>query len=329
MASSAIPATIDTPFQDSGQSSRHSSRSPRRTSNMVSRGSANSLNEQAGAGPVSLPPLHPKQSNNATSLSSFLRTRTSSDYDNDSVSVISTGSSVVPVDVGQHGFITYNDDASSTGSLVLGYEQGRDVPPAAYDLPAAIFNVYNPNNIGDDRLIGEGLVPNRYSFNSLSVKTPQSQRSETDSVLLPYHVRTKLNASQNTTNYSESESAITQLDVKAPLQSTGYGSIEAGSCLAPPVGYYQNDDGGQQLQQQQNIAFDHSVGSYNNPYHSLPLCAPYEEPCVQYNGQNASVFAHSHQTQSSNGIVYVSMLIALVLFIVAVYALFYIMKTMH
>jgi len=239
---------------------------------------------------------------------------------------MSTGSSVVPVDAGQHGFIAYNDDASSTGSLVLGYEQGRDVPPAAYDLPAAIFNVYNPNN-NEERLIGEGLVPNRYSFNSLSVKTPQShpsQRSETDSVLLPYHVRTKLNASQHTMNYSESEAANTQVDAKAPPQSTGYGSIEAG--LAPPVGYYDDDDDGQQ---QQNIAFDPSVSAYNNPYHSPPMCDPYEEPSIKYNGQNASVSGHSPQKESSNGIVYVSMLIALVLFFVAVYVLFYIMKRMH
>ena len=370
-SSSAVPATIETPLKDNGQNNRQMiwrSSSPSRHI-MVSKGSSNSLNEQAG--PVTLPPLHPSQS---SARSSLIQQRTNSDYDNDSVSVMSTGSSVVPVDAGQHGFITYNDDASSTGSMVLAYEQGKDIPPAAYDLPASIFSVYNPKN-SDERLVGEGIMPNRNSFNSLSVKTLQS--SETGSVLLPYHVRTKLNASQNTFNSSESRAAKIPAGVKAPSQSNGYGSIEAGltvpasyyddddegqqqstgygsieagltvpasyyddddegqqqstgycsieAGLAPPAGYYDNDDGGQQ----QNIAFDPSIASYENSYHSEPMCAPYEEPCIKYNGQNASVSGHSHQTQSSNGMIYVSMLIALVLFVVVVYAIFHIMKSMH
>jgi len=320
--SSQIPATIDTPLKDNGQNNRQSNGShSRRLSN--SSISCSSLIEQAG--PVALPPLHPlqRQSSNAQSTS-FIRARTNSDYD-DSVSVISTGSSVVPVDVGQHGFITYNDDASSTGSMVLQYEQGKDVPPAAYDLPAAIFNVYNPNN-SDDKRIGEGMVPNRYSFNSslgVSVRTS----SETDSVLLPYHVRTKLNASaQNSLASSRSspEAVLIPADVKDDHpQSYGYGSVEAG--LAPPSVHYNNDDRGKR----QNIAYDPSVGAYGNHYHSRPIHPPFEEPLIKYNIQNAPVSGHSRQTQSGNGMVYISMLIGLFIFVVVVNALFYIMKTMH
>jgi len=323
MSSSQIPATIDTPLKDNGQNSRQSNGANPRRNSSFSRSSANSLIEQPG--PVALPPLHPlqRQSSNAQS-SSFIRTRTNSDYDNDSVSVMSNGSSVVPVDAGQHGFITYNDDASSTGSMVLSYEQGRDVPPAAYDLPAAIFNVYNPNN-SDDKRIGEGLLPNRYSFSSLGVSEKTHKSSETDSVLLPYHVRTKLNASaQNSVSSSQSETGIIPTDVKGPPQSYVYGSIETG--LAPPAVYYDNDDAGKQ----QNIAYGPSVGAYDNPpYHSRPIHPPYEDPRIKYNVQHASVSGHSRQTQSSNGMVYISMLIGLVLFVVVVSALFSIMKTMH
>jgi|SaaInl74LU_5_DNA_1037368.scaffolds.fasta_scaffold19667_1 hypothetical protein len=328
MSSSQIPATIDTPLKDNGQNSRQSNGANPRRNSSFSRSSANSLIEQPG--PVALPPLHPlqRQSSNALS-SSFIRTRTNSDYDNDSVSVISNGSSVVPVDAGQHGFITYNDDASSTGSMVLSYEQGRDVPPAAYDLPAAIFNVYNPNN-SDDKRIGEGLMPNRYSFSSLGVSEKTHKSSETDSVLLPYHVRTKLNASaQNSVSSSQSETGIIPTDVKGPPQSYAYGSIETG--LAPPAVYYDNDDAGKQ----QNIAYDPSVGAYDNPpYHSRPIHPPYEDPRIRYNVQHASVSGHSRQTQSSqtqssNGMVYISMLIGLIVFVVVVSALFSIMKTMQ
>ncbi len=324
MSSSQIPATIDTPpLKDSGQNNRQGTSSHPRRNSSFSRASFSSLNEQVG--PVALPPLHPlqRQSSNAQS-SSFIRARTNSDYDNDSVSVISTGSSIVPVDAGQHGFITYNDDASSTGSMVFSYEQGRDVPPAAYDLPAAIFNVYNQNN-SDDKRLGEGLAPNRYSFNSVggSVKTPQS--SENDSVLLPYHVRTKLSA-QNSLNSSRSssEAALIPTNVKGPPQSYGYGSIEAG--LAPPAVYYDNDDEGKQ----HNIAYDPSISAYDNQYHSRPIHPPYEEPRIKYNVQNAPILGQSRQSQSSgNGMVYISMLIGLVIFVVVVNALFYIMKTMH
>ena len=321
MASSQIPATIDTPFIDNGQNNRQNNASYSRRTSFLSRSSNSSLAEQAG--PVSLPPLHPlqRQSSNAQS-SSFIRMRTNSDYDNDSVSVISTGSSIVPVDAGQHGFITYNDDASSTGSMVLSYEQGKDIPPAAYDLPTAIFNVYNQNN-SDEKRIGEGLVPNRYSFNSLSVKTPQS--SETDSsVLLPYHVRTKLkNSSQHTVNSSESESEPPQRPpMKPSVQNYGYGSIEAG--LAPPSVYYGDDDRGKQ----RNMVYDHSISAYDHSFHSRPSYDPFNESGAKYNEHNASV-SGSRQTQSGNGMVYISMLIGLILFVVVVNALFYIMKTMH
>ena len=320
--SSQIPATIDTPLKDNGQNNRQSNGSyPRRLRN--SSRSCSSLAEQAG--PVALPPLHPLQRQSSKGQStSFIRARTNSDYDNDSVSVMSNGSSVVPVDAGQHGFITYNDDASSTGSMVLQYEQGKDVPPAAYDLPASILNVYNPNN-SDDKRIGEGIIPNRYSFNSLGVSVRTS--SETDSVLLPYHVRTKLIASaQNSVASSRSspEAVIIPTDVKDPPQSYGYGSIEAG--LAPPaVPYNNNDDRGKQ----QNISYDPSVGAYGNHYHSRPIQPPYQEPLIKYNIQNAPVSGHSRQTQSGNGMVYISMLIGLFIFVVVVNVLFYIMKTMH
>ena len=195
-----IPATIDTPLKENGQNKGQSNGAFARRLSAASSRSYSSLVEQAG--PVALPPLHPlqRQSSNAQSTS-FIRARTHSDYDNDSVSVMSTGSSVVPIDAGQHGFITYNDDASSTGSMVLQYEQGKDVPPAAYDLPAAILNVYNPNN-HDDKRIGEGMTPNIYSFNSNSVSVRSS--SETDSSILPYHVRTKLTSAQNSVASSRS-----------------------------------------------------------------------------------------------------------------------------
>ncbi len=322
MSSSQIPATIDTPsLKDNGQNNRQGNASHPRRNSSFSRASSSSLNEQIGpVGPVALPPLHPlqRQSSNAHS-SSFIRARTSSDYDNDSVSVISTGSSVVPVDAGQHGFITYNDDASSTGSMVFSYEQGREVPPAAYDLPAAIFNVYNPNN-NDDRRLSEGLTPNMYSFSS--TKTPQS--SENDSVLLPYHVRSKLSA-QNSVNSSRSstEGGNIPKNVKGPPQSFGYGAIEAG--LAPPAVYYDNDDGGKQ----HNIPFGPPINVYDNQYRSLPIHHPYEDPRIKYGAPVLGQSRQSQQSSSGNGMVYISMLIGLVLFVVVVNALFYIMKTIH
>lgn len=332
MASSSIPATINTPVKD-GQNSRRVSglgsgarSSPRRGNNMTSRNSSNSLSSDV---PASLPPLHPKQSSN--NALPFLRTRTNSDNDTDSVSVMSTCSSIVPVDAGQHGFITYNDDASSTGSVVLAYEQGKDVPPAAYDLPAAIFNVYNQNNNnnGNDQLLGEGLVPSA-SFNSLSVKSPHS--SETDSLqFLPYHVRTKLTASRQNSINSDEVDAILAPNGKVTNQEQqqqeqqqqqqyrngGYGSIEEG--LSPPTGYYGNTNVVQ--------TYNPSVNSYEHTYNpSSPMCAPYEDPYIKYdNGQN---YSSSVPEQSSNTVVYVSMLIALTLFVITVYALFYIMKMM-
>lgn len=316
-----IPATIDTPLKENGQNKGQSNGAFARRLSAASSRSYSSLVEQAG--PVALPPLHPlqRQSSNAQSTS-FIRARTHSDYDNDSVSVMSTGSSVVPIDAGQHGFITYNDDASSTGSMVLQYEQGKDVPPAAYDLPAAILNVYNPNN-HDDKRIGEGMTPNIYSFNSNSVSVRSS--SETDSTILPYHVRTKLTSAQNSVASSRSspEAVLISTDVKDPPQSYGYGSIEAG--LAPPAAHYNNDDRGTQ----QNRAYGPSTGAYGNPYHSRPIHPPYEEPLIKYNIQNAPISGQSRQTESSNGMVYISMLIGLFLFAVVVNALFYIMKTMH
>lgn len=335
MASSSIPATINTPVKD-GQNSRRvsglgsgSRSSPRRGNNMTSANSSNSLSSDV---PASLPPLHPKQSSN--NALPFLRTRTNSDNDTDSVSVMSTGSSIVPVDAGQHGFITYNDDASSTGSLVLAYEQGKDVPPAAYDLPAAIFNVYNQNNNnnGNDQLLGEGLVPSA-SCNSLSVNAPYSVSSETDSLqLLPYHVRTKLTASRQNSINSDEVDAILAPNGKATNQQQqqeqqqlqqqqhrngGYGSIEEG--LAPPTGYYGNTSVVQ--------TYNPSINSYEHTYNSSsPMCAPYEDPYIKYdNCQNNS---SSVPEQSSNTVVYVSMLIALTLFVITVYALFYIMKMM-
>lgn len=323
MSSSQIPATIDTPpLKDSGQNNRQGNAPHPRRNSSFSRASSNSLVEQMG--PVTLPPLHPLQRQSSNALSaSFNRARTSSDYDNDSVSVISTGSSVVPVDAGQHGFITYNDDASSTGSMVFSYEQGRDVPPAAYDLPAAIFNVYNPNN-NDEKRLSEGLVPNRYSFNS--AKTPQSSEND-NSVLLPYHVRSKLSA-QNSLNSSQSsrESQNIPKNAKGPPQTFGYGAIEAG--LAPPAVYYDNDDGGKQ----HNIPFGPSISVYDNQYQSLPIHYPYEESRIKYNVQNAPILGQSRQSQQSssgNGMVYISIMIGLVLFVVVVNALFYIMKTIH
>ena len=180
----------------------------------------------------------------------------------------------------------------------------------------------NQNNV-DDKRIGEGLVPNRYSFNSVSVKTPQS--SETDSsVLLPYHVRTKLkNSSQHTINSSDSESELPQRPSrKPPVQNYGYGSIEAG--LAPPSMYFDDDDRGKQ----RNMVYDHSISAYDPSFHSRPTYDPFNESCAKYNEHHTSV-SGSRQTQSGNGMVYISMLIGLILFVVVVNALFYIMKTMH
>jgi hypothetical protein len=311
MASSTIPATLDTRLTDNGQNKRRIGlgslvRSPRKGSN-------NSLNEQV---PPSLPPLHPRQPNTHIALH---RSRSTSDYDNDSVSVISTGSSIAPFDAGQHGFITYNDDASSTGSLVyLAYEQGNVVPPVAHDLPPTIFNVYSPNN--DDKLLGEGLVPNRNSFNSVSVKSPHS--SETDGFhLLPYHVRTKL-SSQNTATSDECD-AIIGSDVNATKQqpSADYGSIETGQ--DPAAGYHDNMSG----VHQQHLPFNPPVSAYENLYSSQPIYASFEEPCIEYKGGKKHVL--DHPPEKSNFMVYVTMLIALVLFVAAVYALFSVMKMMH
>jgi len=123
----------------------------------------------------------------------------------------SNGSSVVSVDAGKHGFISH-DDVSSTGSLVFAYEQGKEVPPAEYDLPNAILGVFH------------AAAVLRSTENALS--TGYSVESEEEFQKLPYQIRSRL------TTLSQTEKEMQSSDTRTfnyfPDIMSGYRAVEEG-----------------------------------------------------------------------------------------------------
>ena len=156
----------------------------------------------SGFGPA-LPPLHPQlpspQLSSAAPTPFFRRCRTLS-----SDTIASAGSSVVSIDAGKHGFITH-DDASATGSLVLGYEQGREIPPAEYDLPHAILGID-----AESRSVG------------------YSVESEEEFQKLPYHIRSRLNLSTPAVNNEPQQETKRWSNIPDLHLNSGYGAIEEG-----------------------------------------------------------------------------------------------------
>ena len=102
------------------------------------------------------------------------------------------------MDAGKHGFIIH-DDASSTGSLVLAYQPGQEVPPAEYDLPKSIIQVFDQHNRsvgvggggGGIAGVAVGRGPEQYHGGS---GDGGGQYSSDQDYLLPYHIRSKRNS---------------------------------------------------------------------------------------------------------------------------------------
>mmetsp|Transcript_3425 Transcript_3425/g.7560 ORF Transcript_3425/g.7560 Transcript_3425/m.7560 type:complete len:347 (-) Transcript_3425:286-1326(-) len=271
-----------------------------------------------------LPPLHPHPVAHAPSV--IRRQRTGS-----TDTLLSTGSSVVSVDAGKHGFITH-DDASSTGSLVLGYEQGREVPPAEYDLPKSILGVYDAippvtGSVGSKSASGGGGDESMM----YSVASEQSFH------LLPYHIRSRLNLSQQ-------EGEVTALADSQPRgwnnqrrSSIGYGSVEEGHGGYDSTSYGHMPSQVSSPESDQNLCYSSETSPFMgvSPYMSNPQMHMMQDVHPTFGYENhyqqepfpVSVEEANNNTSSASS-VYLSMMIALILFAGMIYGLFYLMKLM-
>ena len=258
-------------------------------------------------GPV-LPPLHPELSTSVRSQTFFQRRRTLS-----SDTMTSAGSSVVSIDAGKHGFIIH-DDASVTSSLVLAYEQGKDIPPAEYDLPKTILGL-DVENIG----VGCG-VENEEEFHKL-----------------PYQIRSRLTLSHINNDEPQPESrrwsnipdintisgygAIEEglMEIKDRVNSSNYSnysSPENGSIAANTLCY-----------STENSPFFGHRGGIEQPY-PVPeqLKMPLESTWMS--NEHLPGMNKSEEADSNQRYVYLTMVFVMVLFIGIIYGLFSVMKIM-
>ena len=259
-----------------------------------------------------LPPLHP---NTSFQVPRERRARTSS-----TDTLQSAASSKVSFDAGKHEFIVHDD--ASTGSLVFANQPGTNTPPAECDLPKSILGFFEN---GDD---GKAEFEGR---RQCSVHSALGEHN----YLLPYHIRSKLNLSPYCVQIPASETQGWR-----DSQQIGYGSLGE----VPNQGFYDNfirrttnpeyetaslsysvhgsvvDSESEFCRSSHNVGtietvnknIQHTTQKFGNQYHIDALHAAEKQ---------------HHKTQQAP--LYISMLIALVLFIGMIYVLFYIMKMMY
>lgn len=264
----------------------------------------------------SLPPLHPSLTASVQSQSQPFssRCRTLS-----SDTMASTGSSVVSIDAGKHGFLTH-DDASASGSLVLAYEQGKDIPPAEYDLPTTILGVFDASATLEE-------VERRQSV-------CYNIGSEEEFQKLPYQIRTRLTQSQTDKQELPLEnrrySNIPELNL--PEFNPNYGAMEEGVMLHNNNNNYPSPGNGSTAANTMCYSTETSpLYNRGNPYMSnnhYPMPDQLQMPM-----KTAWMSSGEHlpdlekrdaiNTQTS---VYFSMAMILVVFIGIIYGLFSFMK---
>ena len=255
-----------------------------------------------------LPPLHPQLQASVHSQS-FRRCRTLS-----ADTLTSTGSSVISIDAGKHGFITH-DDASATGSLVLGYEQG-EIPPAEYDLPKAILGSIDVEN----RSVG------------------YSVESGEDFQKLPYQIRSRLSMTHIPQEERPPEkrrwSNIPDINI-----STGYGAIEEGlmqiqdRAKANHCNNYPSPDNGSTAPNTlcystETSPFFESRGEMYSQHSHCAVPEQLQMPTTWTPEEHLPSIEGREGSSSSQTNVYLSMLLILVLFVGMIYGLFTVMKVM-
>jgi hypothetical protein len=257
-------------------------------------------------GPV-LPPLHPQiqSSNHSQPFSRRCRTLSSD-------TMASTGSSVVSIDAGKHGFITH-DDASATGSLVLGYEQGKEVPPAEYDLPNAILGIDEESR---------GAV---YSVGS-----------EEEFHKLPYQIRSRLSMSHNTDQEASPPDNRRWSNIPDLSMNIGYGAMEEGLVdirdrVKANSNYPSPGNGSTAANTMcHNTETSPFFESRGNIHHQLPCPVPEQLnfPSTWMSEEHLPDMEKREESNNNQTNVYLSMVLVLVLFVGMIYGLFAVMKIM-
>lgn len=258
----------------------------------------------SSSGPA-LPPLHPSALTSVHSQPFSRRCRTLS-----SDTMTSTGSSIVSIDAGKHGFITH-DDSSATGSLVLAYEQGKEIPPAEYDLPNAILgiNVDNPS-------VG------------------YSVESEEEFQKLPYQIRSRLSLSQYDKEDSPPDNRRWSNIPDLKLNS-GYGAMEEGlmDIRDRVAGNYPSPGSTAANTMCYSTETSPFLEHRGDGYPQYPRCLVPEQLQMPMQAnwvleENLPSVETRPETGGSQASVYLSMLLVMVLFVGMIYGLFAIMKIM-
>ena len=267
----------------------------------------------SGYGPA-LPPLHPQlPSPQAPSAAAPppLFSRRSRTLSSDTIG--SAGSSVVSIDAGKHGFITH-DDASATGSLVLGYEQGREIPPAEYDLPHAILGIDAEN-----RSVG------------------YSVESEEEFQKLPYHIRkSRLNLSKLAVGNEPQQETRRWSNIPDLNLNSGYGGIEEGLIdirdRVKTNNYYSPGNTSTAVNsmcwstESTPLCDNRDMYPPQHHYYSVPeqLQMPMQSAWMPEEYSSSTNKREERSNNQTN--VYLSMALVLVLFVGMIYGLFFIMK---
>lgn len=258
-----------------------------------------------------LPPLHPQLSaaNHSPSFSRRCRNLSSD-------TMTSNGSSVVSVDAGKHGFISH-DDVSSTGSLVFAYEQGKEVPPAEYELPNAILGVFHA-------AAALGGVENALS-------TGCSVESEEEFQKLPYQIRSRLTTLSQTDKEMKSSGnrmcsylpnvisdyrAVEEGLLEKRRENNNYPSPGNGSTAADTLCY-----------STETSPFLGGVKPYINHY-PVPEHFHMSIQSTWISSEHLPSLEKSEAASNNQAAVYFSMLLILVIFVGIVYGLFSFMKMM-
>lgn len=262
---------------------------------------------RASAHGPALPPLHPQLQSSMHSQPFSRRSRTLS-----SDTMTSVGSSVVSIDAGKHGFIIH-DDASATGSLVLGYEQGKEIPPAEFDLPKAILGIDV-----DNRSVG------------------YSVKSEEEFQKLPYQIRSRLSLSQIDRDESPPEnkrwSNIPDININ------GYGAIEEGLVQIKDRVKANNNNypsPGNESTAANTMCYSTETSPFfenrGQVYQQYPHCQVPEQlkmPSTWVSEKHLQSMDKREEDRSNQTNVYLSMFLVMVLFVGMIYGLFTAMKAM-
>ncbi|KAL7513636.1 hypothetical protein ACHAXN_013007 [Cyclotella atomus] len=257
------------------------------------------------SGPV-LPPLHPQIQSSLHSQPFSRRCRTLS-----SDTMASAGSSVVSIDAGKHGFITH-DDASATGSLVLGYEQGKEVPPAEYDLPKAI--------LGIDEEVRRAVY---------------SVESKEEFHKLPYQIRSRLSLTHNTDNHDSPPDNRRWSNIPDLTMNIGYGAMEEGLMdirdRVKANSNFPSPENGSTAANTMCYSIETSPFFENraNMYHQIPHCPVPEQlhmPSTWMSEEHLPNMEKRKDTSNNQTNVYLSMILVLVLFVGMIYGLFAVTK---